>query len=106
MAADADEKEVEKENPESEDEEKIESETDEEVFAPSENKSNELNGEEDLHNFFSDLLEMMRIDDPYYTVYSRHKIHINHAIDLGDLLIATILALILIHMFMRDYIKR
>lgn len=84
---------------------------DENVLVPSDKEENEheyvsSEGDEDLENYFSDLLEVMRLDDPDYSVHSRYHIHINHAIDLGDLLIATILALIFIHMFMRDFIKR
>lgn len=87
-------------------------ETKDDSSAPSENDENiesdvsVSEGDEDLGNFFSDLLQAMRMDDPDYTVHSRYHIHVNHAIDLGDLLIATILALIFIHMFLRDFIRR
>lgn len=86
--------------------------SDDDLLVPSHDvkESIEINSENesdvDSANFFSDLLQAMRMDDPDYTVYSRYHIHVNHAIDLGDLLIATILALIFIHMFLRDFIRR
>lgn len=60
----------------------------------------------DYDGLLDKLIEGIHMHDSHYSIYSRHQIKINHEINLGDLLIATILALILIHMFLRDFVRR
>jgi len=60
----------------------------------------------DYDGLLDKLIEGIHMHDSNYSIYSRHQIKINHEINLGDLLIATILALILIHMFLRDFVRR
>lgn len=54
---------------------------------------------------YENLAEWLRFHDPDYSIHSKYNIHLIHSIDLGDILIATILALIFIHMFLRDFIR-